>query len=114
MDSGSIVQAGNPKELFERPQTTFVGYFIGSPAMNIYDCTALSDFDVSIGDIQLKTSTDGIRSCIVNSKHRHQQHRWSAEGSDQGSCQPMAAVRKKLINFSFDQSYTDYHTDGYE
>ena len=58
MDSGNIVQAGNPKELFERPQTTFVGYFIGSPAMNIYDCTALSDFNVSIGDIKLKTSTN--------------------------------------------------------
>ena len=58
MDSGNIVQAGNPKELFERPQTTFVGYFIGSPAMNIYECTALTDFDVSIGDIQLKTSTN--------------------------------------------------------
>ena len=58
MDSGNIVQVGNPKELFERPQTTFVGYFIGSPAMNIYDCTALSDFNVSIGDIKLKTSTN--------------------------------------------------------
>ena len=58
MDSGNIVQEGNPKELFERPQTTFVGYFIGSPAMNIYDCTAMSDFDVSIGDIKLKTSTN--------------------------------------------------------
>ena len=58
MDSGNIVQAGNPQELFERPQTTFVGYFIGSPAMNIYDCTALSDFNVSIGDIKLKTSTN--------------------------------------------------------
>ena len=58
MDSGNIVQAGNPKELFERPQTTFVGYFIGSPAMNIYDCTALSDFDVSISGMQLKTSTN--------------------------------------------------------
>ena len=64
MDSGNIVQIGNPKELFERPQTTFVGYFIGSPAMNIYDCTPLSDFDVSIGDIRLKTNTNlsGIKS----------------------------------------------------
>ena len=26
--------------------------------MNIYDCIALSDFDVSIGDIKLKTSTN--------------------------------------------------------
>ena len=26
--------------------------------MNIYDCTAISDFDVSIDDIQLKTKTN--------------------------------------------------------
>jgi glycerol transport system ATP-binding protein len=26
---------GTPQELFERPQHTFVGYFIGSPGMNV-------------------------------------------------------------------------------
>ena len=34
MSEGEVVQAGTPKELFERPNTTFVGYFIGSPAKN--------------------------------------------------------------------------------
>ncbi|MDA9121556.1 ABC transporter ATP-binding protein, partial [Candidatus Pelagibacter sp.] len=33
MSEGEVVQTGTPKELFERPKTTFVGYFIGSPAM---------------------------------------------------------------------------------
>jgi glycerol transport system ATP-binding protein len=28
------VQIGTPAELFERPEHTFVGYFIGSPGMN--------------------------------------------------------------------------------
>ena len=36
MDAGSIVQVGSPSELFERPKTTFVGYFIGAPAMNFF------------------------------------------------------------------------------
>jgi glycerol transport system ATP-binding protein len=35
MYEGSIVQIGTPSELFERPSHTFVGYFIGSPGMNV-------------------------------------------------------------------------------
>lgn len=35
MHDGAIVQIGTPAELFERPSHTFVGYFIGSPGMNI-------------------------------------------------------------------------------
>jgi glycerol transport system ATP-binding protein len=35
MYEGEIVQMGTPEELFERPAHTFVGYFIGSPGMNI-------------------------------------------------------------------------------
>ena len=35
MHEGQILQVGTPEELFARPQHTFVGYFIGSPGMNI-------------------------------------------------------------------------------
>jgi len=35
MYEGEIVQIGTPEELFERPTHTFVGYFIGSPGMNL-------------------------------------------------------------------------------
>ena len=35
MQDGEVVQIGTPVELFERPQHTFVGHFIGSPGMNI-------------------------------------------------------------------------------
>ncbi len=38
MQDGVIVQIGTPVELFERPQHTFVGHFIGSPGMNILPC----------------------------------------------------------------------------
>ncbi len=38
MQDGVIVQIGSPVELFERPQHTFVGHFIGSPGMNILPC----------------------------------------------------------------------------
>jgi glycerol transport system ATP-binding protein len=34
MDHGEVVQTGSPEDLFERPATEHVGWFIGSPAMN--------------------------------------------------------------------------------
>jgi glycerol transport system ATP-binding protein len=35
MHDGRVVQSGTPAELFEKPAHTFVGYFIGSPGMNV-------------------------------------------------------------------------------
>ena len=35
MYDGRVVQIGTPEDLFERPAHTFVGYFIGSPGMNV-------------------------------------------------------------------------------
>lgn len=37
MYDGQIVQFGTPRELFESPNHTFVGYFIGSPGMNLVE-----------------------------------------------------------------------------
>lgn len=39
MKDGEIVQIGTPVQLFERPQHTFVGHFIGSPGMNVLPVT---------------------------------------------------------------------------
>ena len=39
MSEGRVVQLGTPKELFEQPAHTFVGYFIGSPGMNLLEAT---------------------------------------------------------------------------
>ncbi len=86
MYDGRVVQIGTPQELFERPAHTFVGYFIGSPGMNLFEAqidgtqarigeTAL-DLDGSytttgrtqIGVrpefIQLRTGGDGIPAQI--------------------------------------------------
>ncbi len=38
MYEGEVVQIGTPEELFDKPAHTFVGYFIGSPGMNIIPC----------------------------------------------------------------------------
>ena len=37
MYDGRVVQAGTPQALFEAPEHTFVGYFIGSPGMNLLE-----------------------------------------------------------------------------
>jgi glycerol transport system ATP-binding protein len=39
MYDGRVVQMGTPQELFETPAHTFVGYFIGSPGMNLFDAS---------------------------------------------------------------------------
>ena len=39
MYEGKIVQFGTPRELFEEPNHTFVGFFIGSPGMNFISVT---------------------------------------------------------------------------
>ena len=58
MDEGEIVQVGTPQELFERPMTTFVGYFIGAPAMNMFDAAITGKTSVSVGNTSLNTKTD--------------------------------------------------------
>ncbi len=37
MDVGNICQVATPKVLHEEPENTFVGFFIGSPGMNLFD-----------------------------------------------------------------------------
>jgi glycerol transport system ATP-binding protein len=39
MNEGEILQIGTPQDLFENPEHTFVGYFIGSPGMNFIPCS---------------------------------------------------------------------------
>ena len=38
MRDGEVLQVGTPQQLFDAPQHTFVGKFIGSPGMNILPC----------------------------------------------------------------------------
>ena len=43
MYEGEVVQIGTPEELFDEPAHTFVGYFIGSPGMNVLPCQVEGD-----------------------------------------------------------------------
>lgn len=46
MNQGSIEQVGTPAEVFNRPATTFVATFIGSPPMNLLPCSVTADGQV--------------------------------------------------------------------
>ncbi|WP_412051241.1 ABC transporter ATP-binding protein [Hoeflea sp. Naph1] len=66
MYGGEIVQIGTPQELFERPSHTFVGYFIGSPGMNVLP-VALDGARAQLGEQSIvlpgaASRTDGKRT----------------------------------------------------
>ncbi len=55
MNEGRVLQIGTPAELFDTPEHTFVGYFIGSPGMNLLPAdvrgrtASLDGHDVALG-----------------------------------------------------------------
>lgn len=59
MDAGEVVQAGTPIELFERPQHTFVGHFIGSPGMNVLPCEIKDHKAIFAGQVIETENTAG-------------------------------------------------------
>jgi len=67
---GHVQQSGRPEQLFERPNNTFVGYFIGSPPINLFDadiqgekvtCPALLIKDIPRGQLKPGALQIGIR-----------------------------------------------------
>lgn len=57
MHDGAVVQTGSPQELHENPATPFVGYFIGSPGMNLIPCVRVAD-GLDCGDFRLPLPPD--------------------------------------------------------
>jgi glycerol transport system ATP-binding protein len=57
MTQGKAVQTGTPDELFERPQHTFVGHFIGSPGMNFLE-GQVADQRLRVGESSLNLPAD--------------------------------------------------------
>ena len=84
MDSGQIVQSGAPQELFERPSTSFVAYFIGTPAMNIFRCSIDNNelvlgrcklkIDKKLGKIKSEQLKVGIRSEFIELSDKPQEN----------------------------------------
>ena len=61
MYEGEVVQIGTPEDLFERPAHTFVGYFIGSPGMNVAPVTVAGNrAKLGTREIQLGRAYDKL------------------------------------------------------
>ena len=62
MYEGEVVQIGTPAELFSKPAHTFVGYFIGSPGMNVMKAVLSgASARVAGGEIRLSSAYPSIR-----------------------------------------------------
>ena len=61
MTQGRAVQTGSADQLFERPQHTFVGHFIGSPGMNFLEAE-LVDRRLRIGELSLAAPADRLEA----------------------------------------------------
>ena len=83
MYEGKVVQTGTPVELFETPKHTFVGYFIGSPGMNVLPCR-VNGGDVIFDD--LKISCDNPLT--------------TAGGSSALSARTEIGIRPEFVRFS--------------
>ncbi|MEM7022491.1 MAG: ABC transporter ATP-binding protein [Pseudomonadota bacterium] len=62
MDLGEVVQIGTPVELFETPQHTFVGHFIGSPGMNVLACQLDNGQPTLAGQPVETANADAVRA----------------------------------------------------
>ncbi len=59
MKDGAIMQSGSPQDLFERPDNTFVGYFIGSPPMNFL-AAQLDGSDLVCAGLNYRRPVSGV------------------------------------------------------
>lgn len=64
MKDGEVQQVDTPKEVYENPANKFVAEFIGSPAMNIFDCIIQSHND------KLFAVSKGLKLKIPSEKHQ--------------------------------------------
>ena len=62
LNGGILQQAGSPRELYDAPQNVFVAGFIGSPAMNLLECTKDEDHIAHYGDARIPIPAVSWRS----------------------------------------------------
>ncbi len=61
LNGGWIEQVGTPLDLYEKPATTFVATFIGSPAMNLMKLGANTAWSAALSQLPNGAATIGIR-----------------------------------------------------
>ncbi|MEM6711103.1 MAG: ABC transporter ATP-binding protein [Pseudomonadota bacterium] len=139
MYDGRVVQIGTPEELFEEPGHTFVGYFIGSPGMNLLDAKVdgsqahISGGTVELGGgygrtsgkvqigirpefVQLSSSSTGIPASVerVEDVGRHKIVRLDLSGTSINAIVPEEqSVPSSDVTVSFDPDRINVYADDW-
>jgi multiple sugar transport system ATP-binding protein len=64
LDRGVLQQVGTPKDIYENPANLFVAGFIGSPAMNLFDASLITEdgkTEIAVGPVKLPAPADQER-----------------------------------------------------
>ncbi len=138
MHDGEVVQTGAPAELFERPAHTFVGYFIGSPGMNVLPAKvegataylegcelplgrgypALGDVEIGVRPEFARLSENGeglpVQVRRVEDVGRHKIVRADFFGREVNVVAPEgAAVSDRVNRIVFDPARVNVYADGW-
>ena len=65
MLEGTMAQAGTPVELFDQPQHTFMGYFIGPPGMNVLPDIGLLGHSINSIGIDYKVTRQPVSAWMT-------------------------------------------------
>lgn len=126
MNAGQVLQIGTPQELFENPQHTFVGHFIGSPGMNFLPCRLESGI-ARVGDLSIHVCSDcdalngqvelGIRPEFIelSGQPDDKRHRVTiVETEDLGNCKIVTVrLAEHLIKVKVDEGQSIPSTEAY-
>lgn len=91
MHEGKLMQAGPPKEMYERPKNVFVATFLGSPAMNIIPASSLPLTQLPKGAFQIGIRPEHLALARESGKG------WTFAGSVLG-VEPLGAETHLLVD----------------
>ncbi|MGD0676971.1 MAG: ABC transporter ATP-binding protein [Polyangiaceae bacterium] len=97
MRGGRALQIGTPREVYERPATSFVGAFLGAPRMNVL-AARVEDRAIVAGPFRWPTPTDGLPPHIdVGIRPEHVELGDSGEAGEVVVVEPLGAQSHVLV-----------------
>lgn len=95
MTNGKVVQKGRPEALFEQPDHSFVGFFIGSPGMNFFPVT-LEERAISIAGQRMSLAS-GMDAAPALTSEKGAASQLSVGGVGNGRISPLQFERLQAV-----------------
>jgi ABC-type sugar transport system ATPase subunit len=115
MDKGRIVQVGTPHEIYERPLTSFVASFLGSPGMNVIDASSRETGDrLCLGSGRVALRTGAWRppaNCLVG--FRPESIALCTEGAPRGDADLCFRGTVEMLEPTGADLFAVIHGDGF-